>query len=125
LVIDECFQVPVLIQEHKMRSDAITNFNRDGVDFLTEQTDQAIKADDFKLGERLGLILSTEFAHRPEALFLRSRLARVNGRADEAVHLAELAFELDPVYAPPFDFLCAQYIRAKRPEKVESLCERI
>src|SRR5207247_9634823 len=125
LVIDECFQVPVLIQEHKMRSDAITNFNRDGVDFLTEQTDQAIKADDFKLGERLDLILSTEFAHRPEALFLRSRLARLNGRADEEVHPAEQAFELDPADAPQFHLLCPQYIRAKHPETVEPVCERI
>jgi MinD-like ATPase involved in chromosome partitioning or flagellar assembly len=124
-VLDEPFEQSVLIQDHKMLCDAVTQFNRNGLDFLTEQTEQAIKADDFKLGERLEVILSSEFADRPEAFFLRSRLARLNGRSDKAIQLAEAAFELDPLYAPPFDFLCTQHVRAKQFEKVELLCERV
>jgi tetratricopeptide (TPR) repeat protein len=65
------------------------------------------------------------FPNRAEAVFLRSRLARLDVRAGNALELAEQAFELDPAFAPPFEFLCAQYRRAKQTEKVELLCERI
>ena len=124
-VLDDSFREPGLVQDHRILCDRITEFNRNGLDFLIEQTEDAIKEDDSELGGRLAGVLSKEFAQRPEAIYLRSRLARLDGRSDEALELAERAFEINPLYDPPFEFLCAHFRRTKQPEKVELLCERV
>ncbi len=95
------------------------------MDFLSSQTEEAIKADDVELAGKLADVLAKEFSTRPEAIFLWSRLARLDGRSEDAIQLAVRAFEIDPLYTPPFDFLCAHYRRTKHPEKVELLCERV
>lgn len=124
-VLDDTFGKTVLVQDHKILCEKISEYNRNGLDFLIEQTEDAIKEDDSELAERLSEILLKGFPNRAEAVFLRSRLARLDGRAGNALELAEQAFELDPIYAPPFEFLCAQYRRSKQTEKIELLCERI
>ena len=124
-VLDDSFPEPGMVQDHKLLCDKITEFNRNGLDFLMKQTDEAIKDDDSELGRRLTEVLSKEFSNRPEAIFLRSRLARLDGRTDDALELSERAFGIDPLYSPPFEYLCSHYRRTKRPEKVEALCERV
>ena len=114
-----------MVQDHTRLCERITKFNRNGLDFLTEQTEEAIEDDNSELAERLSEILLKNFPNRAEAVFLRSRLARLDGRAKDAQELAESAFELDATYAPPFQFLCSYYRRIKQTEKVESLCEGV
>jgi len=123
-VLDDAFNTTGLVQDHRRLCDRMTEFNRNGLDFLTDQTEEAIKNDDIGLAERLSEKLLTGFPCRAEAVFLRSRLARLDGQADP-LELAEQAFELDPRFAPPFEFLCAQYRRVKQTEKIEQLCESI
>lgn len=125
-VLDEAsFGPNVLVQDHKKLCDRIKNFNRKGLDFLTDQTDEAIENDDSEMAERLSKKLLEDYPDRAEAVFLRSRLARLDGQTGNPVELAEQAFKLDPRFELPFDFLCAQYRRVKQTEKIEQLCEQI
>jgi MinD-like ATPase involved in chromosome partitioning or flagellar assembly len=124
-VLDDAYVTTGLVQDHKKLCDRVTKFNRNGLDFLTDQTEEAIKNDDSELAERLSEILLKNFPFRAEALFLRSRLARLDGSVGNALELAEKAIELDPRFTPPFEFLCSQYRRTKQTEKIEQLCERI
>ena len=125
-VLDEEFISNGLVLDHLKLCEKVTKFNSGGLDFLTDQTEEAIENDDIELADRLSEKLQTNFPCRAEAVFLRSRLARLDGRAgNDALILAEQAFELDPRYTPPFDFLRAHYRRVKQTDKIEQLCERI
>lgn len=124
-VLDDAFATTVLVQDYLGLCRKIREFNRNGLDFLADQTEAAIKDDNTEIANRLSDLLFREYPDRAEAVFLRSRLARLNRRPGDSLQLAEQAFELDPRYEPPFEFLCAQYRRSKNPEKIESLCERI
>ncbi len=124
-VLEENFREPGLVQDHKTLCQRITEFNRNGLDFLAAQTEGTLKTDDAQRAQKLGEVLAREFSNRPEAIFLRSRLARMDGRGEESLRLAEQAFELDPLYADAFDFLSSHYQRNRQPEKVERLCERV
>ena len=123
-VLDDSFREPGLVQDHNSLCDKITDFNRNGLDFLSSQSEVAIKADDVEIAGRLAAVLAAEFSDRPEAVFLRSRLARLDDSIGNAVQLAEQAFALDPVYEPPFEFLRAHYRRARQIEQIEAMCER-
>ena len=124
-VLDDSFGSPAMVQDHRILCDWITGHNRNGFDFLAEQTEEAISEDNIELAERLSEVLLNHFPNRAEAVFLRSRLARLDGPPGKALELAECSFELDPAYAPPFDFLCAHFRRTKQTKKVENLCERV
>lgn len=124
-VLEEEFSATALVQDHISLCNRITRFNSNGLDYLTEQTEEAIETDNSDLAERLSAKLAKDYPERAEAVFLRSRLARLDGRGGNALELAELAFERDPLFKPPFEYLCAQYRRAKQTEKIEELCERI
>jgi MinD-like ATPase involved in chromosome partitioning or flagellar assembly len=124
-VLDDSFGAPAMVHDHRILCEKITEYNRNGLDFLTGQTEESIRADDIELAERLSEILLKNFPNRAEAVFLRSRLARLDSSPGRALELAENAFELDPTYAPPFDFLCAHFRKTKQTEKVEALCERV
>jgi tetratricopeptide (TPR) repeat protein len=77
------------------------------------------------LAGRLSEALLKGFPKRAEAVFLRSRLSRLDNQVGNTLELAEQAFELDPLFEPTFDFLCAQYRRVKQTEKIEQLCEKV
>jgi MinD-like ATPase involved in chromosome partitioning or flagellar assembly len=124
-VLDKALREPGLIQDHKLLCGKITELNRNGLDFLTSQAEEAIAADDPELGERVAAVLAKEFPNRPEAIFLRSRLARLDGNAEEALKLGEQAVAMDPLYGPACEYVGAQYRRAKQFEKLELLYERI
>ena len=124
-VLDEVTPQPGLVQDHNTLCDRITGFNRNGLDFLTIQIQEAIETDDVALAGRLAEVLIRDFPDRPEAFFLRSRLARLENRAEDAIQLAEKAFAQDPLYEPPYDFLRAHYERSKQPAKLEAMCERL
>jgi tetratricopeptide (TPR) repeat protein len=124
-VLDESFSEPGLAQDHNALCNKITDFNRNGLDFLLSQSEEAIRADDVELGAKLATVLATEFSNRSEAVFCRSRLARLGNGVGEAVQLAEQAFALDPVYEPPFEFLSAHYRRAKQFDRIEAMCEQL
>jgi tetratricopeptide (TPR) repeat protein len=125
-VLDEANYLQPMVQDHKRLCEQITEFNRNGLDFLIEQSEAAIEKDDAELAERLSEVLLANYPNRAEAVFLRSRLGRLLDDQAGSVHdLAEQAFELDPAYAPPFDYLCSYYRRTKQIEKIESLCERV
>jgi MinD-like ATPase involved in chromosome partitioning or flagellar assembly/tetratricopeptide (TPR) repeat protein len=123
--LNDSFGSQPMVQDHTRLCKRITEYNRNGLDFLTEQAEDAIDEDNSELAERLSEVLLKNFPDRAEAAFLRSRLARLDGRSGDTHELAERAFELDPTYAPPFQFLCSYYFRVKHPEKVESLCESV
>jgi MinD-like ATPase involved in chromosome partitioning or flagellar assembly len=114
-----------LVQDYKNLCTKVSKFNRNGLDFYTAQTEDAISTDDSNLAGRLTEVLKREFPERAEAVFLRSRLARLDNGSEDALALAEKAFELDPRFKPPFDFLYTHYNRVKQTGRIEQLCERI
>ena len=124
-VLDDATPQPGFVQDHHTLCDKITEFNRNGLDFLTLQTEQAIETDNVDLAGRLAEALRSEFPSRPEAFFLCSRLARLENRNEDAILLAEKAFTQDPLYEPPFDFLRAHYQRTKQHGRLESMYEEL
>jgi len=124
-VLDNLFPEPEMVHDHSNLCKRITDFNSNGFDYLYAQSEKAIKADDVELAGKLANALMSEFSHRPEAVFLTSRLARIDNRVGDPVQLAERAFALDPIYQPPFEFLYAHYSRAKQFDHIKTMCEKL
>lgn len=115
---------PLLVRDYDHLLDSLVEFNRQGIDFLSDQVNDAVsKSDPVKL-ERLESVLRAEFSDCPDGLFLISKLKLAVGDRPAAELLARQAFELDPSHKDSFNWLDSYYRSAKQFEGVVSICDR-
>lgn len=103
----------------------LVHYNRTGLDFLVEQAEEAIEANDTPLAERIGGVLDRDFPDRAEAIFQQSKIALARNNASAAVSYAKKAFELEPRYSPPVEFLTAHFIRQGKHDEADQILSHL
>ena len=124
-VLEEGFARQSINGDYERLCEQIINFNRTGLDFLIEQASEAISEGDSDRMERLSNVLERDYSDRAEAVYLHARFALARNETPKAVDLAEKAFQLDPAYQDPFNFLSSHYTRAHQPERVLVLLDTL
>jgi tetratricopeptide (TPR) repeat protein len=115
---------PPLVRDYDHLLDSLIEFNRQGIDFLSAQVNDAISSSDSVKLERLESVLRADFSDRPDGLFLMSKLKLAVGDRPAAESLALRAFELDPAHEDSFDWLHNYYRGAKQFDGILSICEK-
>jgi tetratricopeptide (TPR) repeat protein len=100
----------------------LISYNRNGIDFLTWQVNEAIEETDPERAERLYVILKEEFPDHAESRMCQARLKLMLGTLDEAIQLANDALRLDPGYRFPFYWLLQQYKKKQKYDLALGIC---
>lgn len=124
-VLDEDLQFSALVEDYKDLLRSLTDYNRNGLDLLLTQTEDAIQAADTSLIQRLLTVFEEGFPGRAEALMARAKLKKALQDADEAKCLAAEALEADPAYDEAFRWLLAIHRREKDHQGAFALCDAL
>ncbi len=119
--LDNALAETAIVRDHVALANRITKFNRNGLDFLTVQAEDAMKNGDASLVSKLSELLVSEFPERAESLYVQANLARYLGRHDDALRLLEEAFVIDPAYEYPLDLLLAHHTRIRQDARIEEI----
>lgn len=122
-VLDEDLQFSPLVEDYKDLLRSLTDYNRNGLDLLLTQAEDAIQAADTSLIQRLLGVFEEGFPGRAEALMARAKLKKALQDSAEAKRLAAQALEADPAYAEPFAWLLAVHRRDKDHQAAFALCD--
>ena len=118
-------QLPTtLTRDYEELLNSLVKFNRQGLDFLSEQVAEAVSASDPIKLERLESVLHAEFSDRPDGLFLMSRIRLANGNRPAAEALAQQALQIDPAHASSFYWLLTSYENTKQFESSVTICNQ-
>lgn len=126
-VLDDDLKFSPLVQDYEDLLEELVRYNRNGLDILLTQADEAIKAADTSLIERLLTVFEEVFPGRAEALMARAKLKKALQPQDftEAKRLAAQALEADPAYDEPFQWLMAVHRREKDHQAAFALCDSL
>ncbi|MDD5261251.1 MAG: AAA family ATPase [Methylacidiphilales bacterium] len=116
---------PKIIDDYQTLIKKVTQYNRTGIEFLTEQVDEACKNPNDERIDRLISLLEREFQQSPDGKFQLSRLYAARREINKALQFAEECLELDPTYKPAFDFLQGQLQSKKNYQKLIELIAAI
>jgi tetratricopeptide (TPR) repeat protein len=118
-----------LVQDYNDLLGSLIDYNRSGLDFIWNQTQEAINKMDSSLMERLLSVFEQEFPGRPEGFMARALLTRALGRApgdiEIAKDLAMQALQADPTYDIPFHWLVAHHRQNKDFKSALLVCNTV
>ncbi|MEI8315104.1 MAG: hypothetical protein WCG79_06590 [Verrucomicrobiota bacterium] len=118
-------QLPTtLTRDYEELLNSLVKFNRQGLDFLSEQVAEAVSASDPIKLERLESVLHAEFSDQPDGLFLMSRIRLATGDRPAAEALAQQALQIDPAHASSFYWLLTSYKNTKQFESSVTICNQ-
>jgi cellulose biosynthesis protein BcsQ len=123
--LDPDLKYSPLVQDYRNLLSSLTDYNRNGLDLLLTQTDDAIKAADTSLIQRLLTVFEDGFPDRPEALMARAKLKKALQDSAEAKRLAQQALDADPAYDEAFRWLLAIHRREKDYQTALALCDSL
>jgi tetratricopeptide (TPR) repeat protein len=124
-VLQHRLGVPQIARDYEALLKRVVDYNRNGIDFLAKQVDDAVASSDSDRVKRLLGVLEKNFAGRADGLELISRLTLATGRPDQAAALSRKAFELDPLYPPPFEWLLSYYKRSRMFRESLQICDSL
>jgi MinD-like ATPase involved in chromosome partitioning or flagellar assembly len=122
VLADDLDSLP-LVRDYENLLSKITEYNRNGLDFLLEQSKEAIRNVDTSLMKRLLAFFEQEYPQRAEALLARAQLSKILGDHSSANSLARGALTTDPTYESALDWLLSDCTREKKYEAAVQLCD--
>ncbi len=112
-----------IVRDYEHLLDSLVEFNRQGLDFLSEQVDEAVSSSDQTKFDRLESVLRAEFSDRADGLFLMSKITLAKGDRQAAESLALGALTLDPSHKKSFQWLLSYYRNSKTFDNVIVVCD--
>jgi MinD-like ATPase involved in chromosome partitioning or flagellar assembly/tetratricopeptide (TPR) repeat protein len=124
-VLDEHSETLPIVGDYAELLGRLIEYNRNGLDSLSNQVEEAVEAFDKSRIERLLAVLETEYPDRADSFALRSQLNLALDRPGDAKILARKALSMDPSFREPFDWLLEQLQREGELQSALALCNTL
>jgi tetratricopeptide (TPR) repeat protein len=124
-VLEEPSEAPALVDDYTGLLSRLIEYNRNGLDFLWTQVQDAIESVDTARMQRLVTVLETEYPDRADSLSFQSQIRLALGEPKEAENLARKALQIDPAFERPFKWLLEQLQRDDDFQGALALCNSV
>lgn len=124
-VLEEEHPRPKIIGDYEQLIEKVTQFNRSGLEFLSNQVDLACSNPDDERVSRLIAVLKRDYSGRGEGNYLLSRLYASIRDIPQALEYSHKALKLEPTFQPAFKFLQSQLEAQRKYKEIVTIIENI